>query len=191
MKIVLGSASPRRREILEAIGIAHDIVVADINETSEPGEVPLRYLERIVVEKFTAIATQVDALRYVLVADTIVIVDSDILGKPKDDVEAAAMVLRLSGRTHEVSTRFLFGLGTGVLHAETVRTEVHFRVLEAGEIAAYVRTGEGSDKAGGYAIQGKAAAFVDWIRGSYSGVVGLPAAEVCVAWQKLMRDATN
>ncbi len=188
---MLGSASPRRREILDALGILYDVVIADVDEASEFGEMPLRYLDRVSTAKFTAVANKVDPQRYILVADTIVIVDSDILGKPKDDVEGASMLQRLSGRTHEVSTRFLFGLGAAVLHAETVRTEVHFRALEAAEVSAYVRTGEGCDKAGGYAIQGRAAAFVDWIRGSYSGVVGLPAAEVSVAWQRLMRDATN
>ncbi len=191
MKLVLGSGSPRRREILEAIGIAHEVMVAQVDESPEPGEAPPRYLERIAQAKFDAVAAKLDNDSYILVADTSVIIDSDILGKPASDDEAIAMLKRLAGRSHEVSTRFVLGRGVEALHAETVRTEVHFRALEAAEITAYVRTGEGRDKAGSYAIQGRAAAFVDWIRGSYSGVVGLPAAEVCLAWQRLMRDAAN
>jgi septum formation protein len=191
VKFILGSGSPRRAEILKAIGIAHEVMVAQVDESPAEGEAPLRYLERIAAAKFEAVAAKLDVACYILVADTIVIVDSDILVKPDDDYHGAEMLRRLAGRSHEVSTRFVLGRGADVLHAETVRTEVHFRALEAAEISAYVRTGEGRDKAGSYAIQGRAAAFVDWIRGSYSSVVGLPAAEVWVAWQRALQGAVN
>lgn len=185
LSIVLGSASPRRRELLEAQGFRLHVRPADVDETVQPGEEPAAYLARVVADKLGAAKTQIgpgmraDAL---IVADTTVTIDGRILGKPIDREESKKMIEALSGRAHDVMTRFsIFALESGREHAETVTTRVIFRALEASEVDAYVATGEGDDKAGAYAVQGKGAALVTRIEGSYSNVVGLPIAEVVVA----------
>lgn len=190
--LVLGSASPRRREIVSALGIPFVVVVGAANEDVIPGEAPADYLARVVAAKLDAVqrdvakrGVQASAL---LVADTSVIVDSHILGKPADADEAQEMLARLSGRAHEVMTRFALGSIAGdVLHAETVATRVVFRPIPPELIRRYAASGEGLDKAGGYAIQGGAQSFVSRIEGSYTNVVGLPAAEVAVALEALSR----
>lgn len=184
--LVLGSGSPRRRDFLASLGLSFEVRPAEVDESTLAAEAPDAYLTRICVLKLDAVmATTGDAL--VLVADTSVIVDGDVLGKPRDADDNAAMIRRLAGRAHEVSTRFALGRAGACLHAETVTTEVVFRPLSDALIARYVRSGEGSDKAGGYAIQGFGAWLVAQIRGSASNVVGLPMCEVVRALEALGR----
>ena len=189
VSIVLGSASPRRRELLEAQGFRLHVRPADVDETVRAGEAPEAYLDRIVADKLRAARAQIghgtraDAL---IVADTTVTIDGRILGKPGDREESKSMIEALAGRAHDVMTRFaILDLGSSRDHAETVTTRVIFRELTSAEIDAYVATGEGDDKAGAYAVQGKGAALVTRIDGSYTNVVGLPIAEVVVALAKL------
>lgn len=177
--IVLASASPRRREILATLGIPFRVELADIDESTVPGEPADRYVVRLAREKALAVAERVAPGPCVLAADTSVVVDGAILGKPHDDDDARRMLRALSGRPHEVLT------GVAVLATadrswthRCVATEVFFRALDEGEIDRYVASGEGRDKAGGYAIQGLGMGLVREIRGSYTNVVGLPAAEV-------------
>jgi septum formation protein len=184
--LVLGSASPRRRELLALAGVPIVVRTAAVDESPRPAESPSAYLERIALAKLAAIcASELPATPGVLVADTIVVAPGGaILGKPADPEEARAMLEALSGATHEVRTRFLLGApraGSAPVHAQTVTTRVTFRALSYGEMAAYVAGGEGEDKAGAYAVQGGAAAFVERIDGSYTNVVGLPLSEVIVA----------
>ena len=186
--LLLGSASPRRKAILETLGLPVRVAVVEVDETVLPRESPAAYLERVVAAKLGALratAGVADA-GALLVADTSVIVDGEILGKPRDAAEGREMIGRLSGRAHEVHTRFAVSdggaQGSGAAaHAETVVTRVVFRTLDEGEVARYVATGEGSDKAGGYAIQGVGSFAVSRIEGSYPNVVGLPACEVIAA----------
>lgn len=193
--LVLGSASPRRREILERVGVAHVVVAGSADETVLPDEPARAYLTRIVASKLLAVASALPAELAVespaiLVADTSVVLDGDILGKPTGTDDAVRMLARLSGRTHEVCTRFAIaryrdGARPDVAHAETVVTRVSFREVRVPEIEAYALHGEGADKAGGYAIQGRASGFVARIEGSYTNVVGLPACEVLVALRQI------
>jgi septum formation protein len=193
--LVLGSASPRRREILERVGIRHMVVAGCADETVLPEERVLPYLTRVVALKLQAVAAALPAdlaarQPAILVADTSVVLEGDILGKPTDEGDARRMVARLSARTHEVYTRFAIALHrenetSEIAHAETVVTHVSFRALSANEIETYARQGEGADKAGGYAIQGLASGFVSRIEGSYTNVVGLPASEVIIALRQL------
>jgi septum formation protein len=167
------------------------VVTAEADEGVEGGEGAGAYLERVALAKLEGVRARVAreglAQDLLLVADTSVLVDGEILGKPASDAEARAMIARLAGRAHEVWTRFvLAGTTAGApLHAETVATRVTFRALDEDEIAAYAASGEGRDKAGAYAVQGLGAAFVSRIEGSYSNVVGLPACEVVVALRRL------
>jgi len=196
--ILLGSGSPRRREILGNLRVPFVVHVAPADESTLPGEVPAAYLERVVLAKLAAVAAafapgsavpaEVKLTSAVLVADTSVIEGGDILGKPGDVEEAEAMIARLAGRTHEVWTRFVLGSAAVVpeiLHAATVVTRVTFRALVASQVRAYAESGEGSDKAGGYAVQGLGAGLVSRIEGSYTNVVGLPACEVLLALEGL------
>jgi septum formation protein len=199
--LLLASASPRRREILQQLRIPHLVAApSGVDESVASGEDAAVYLERVVRAKLTAAGavfcdphTTGDTLRgldrasragAVLVADTSVILDGAILGKPGSIAEAESMIARLAGRTHEVWTRFALGQPTPeaeVVHVETVVTRVTFRSLTPERIRRYAESGEGDDKAGAYAVQGLGAALVAHIEGSYSNVVGLPAAEVVVA----------
>lgn len=189
--LVLGSGSPRRKEILAAIAVPFVVHKGDANEDVAPGESAEHYLERVAVAKLLDVTkTLPESLRTtaraVLVADTSVVIDGEILGKPGLGEAAEAMFARLSGRSHLVMTRFAIGSVEGKLeHAETVTTHVTFRALTAAQITAYAASGEGADKAGGYAVQGLGAAYVSRIEGSYSNVVGLPACEVAAALEKL------
>jgi septum formation protein len=188
----LGSASPRRREILASLGLPFVVLVASVDEAVRKGETPDVYLARIVSAKLDAVGATAPRDRAVLVADTSVLLDEEILGKPSDVHEAEGMIARLAGRTHEVHTRFAIGqitdTGTGlvrVLHAETVATRVTFRALSTAQARAYAESGEGLDKAGAYAVQGLGASLVATISGSYTNVVGLPACELVVALTRL------
>ncbi len=193
--LVLGSASPRRRELLLLLGLPVVVCAAPVDESVRPDEGADAYLDRIVAAKLDAVRSEGpragSSQRHghaVLVADTIVVApDGTILGKPKGDEEARAMLERLAGVTHDVRTRFALADGrhAPAAHAQTVTTRVTFRELEAAELRHYAAGGEGRDKAGGYAVQGTAAAFVKRIDGSYTNVVGLPLCEVVVAMRSL------
>lgn len=175
--IILASASPRRREILTTLGIPHRILVSDADETLPAGISPAQAVETLAARKAAAVAPLVAAEDIVLAADTVVAVDGDILGKPCDEADAAAMLRRLSGRAHTVYTGVALRRGEQVLIAHEA-TDVHFAPLTETDIAAYIATGEPADKAGAYAIQGRGAAFVERIEGDYFNVVGLPAHRV-------------
>ncbi len=171
-RIVLASQSPRRRELLAQIGIAHEVRPADVDESVLPGEEPLPHVERLARAKAHALAgVMPDAV--VIAADTIVVVDGRILGKPADDGHAREMLRALAGRTHTVHTAVAVARGESTLSAvESVA--VTFRALGDDEIAAYVETGEPRDKAGAYGIQGYGAVLVQRIEGDYFAVMGLP-----------------
>jgi septum formation protein len=179
--LILGSASPRRREILSGLGLTLVVLPADIDESVRAGESPAAYLERIVQEKLEAVTSRLGAqpAAAVLVADTSVIIDGDILGKPSDSADAVRLLTRLCGRVHRVHTRYAIGRPDGALAvARTVTTEVTLRAASADEIERYARSGEGLDKAGAYAAQGIGSFLVERVNGSYTNVVGLPACEV-------------
>jgi len=188
--LVLGSASPRRRELLELIDVPFIVRAVDVDESPRRGEEADAYLERIVSAKLDAVrATGLAPAVAVLVADTVVVSPGgSILGKPEDDGVGQAMIESLSATTHEVHTRFSLAAVSAhapVEHAETVTTRVTFRAIAPAEARAYVAFGEGRDKAGGYAVQGRAATFVSAIEGSYTNVVGLPLCQVVVAMRVL------
>jgi septum formation protein len=178
--LVLASASPRRAELLARVGLRLKVAPADLDETPRADERPLEYVRRMAAEKcalgVSRLGPGADGLA-VLAADTIVVLESRILGKPADAGEAAAMLADLAGRRHEVVTAYRIQRGEAVAE-RSVSTVVKFRLLGADEIAAYVASGEWQGKAGGYAIQGIAALFAGEIRGSITNVVGLPLAEV-------------
>ncbi|QHQ37343.1 Maf family protein [Algicella marina] len=175
MRLILASASPRRLELLESIGIVPDEVrPADIDETPTAGEKPRPYAKRMAYEK--ALATEVRPGEIILAADTVVAAGSRILGKPNDAAEAERFLRLLSGRRHRVIT------GVSVRSADVQRTRevetlVKMKRLSEAEITGYIASGEWRGKAGGYGIQGRAAALVPWLQGSWSAVVGLPLAE--------------
>jgi septum formation protein len=184
--LLLGSASPRRREILATLGIPVRFTAAEVDETPLAGEAPLAYLERVTAAKLAAVMRlpEANGAGALLVADTTVILDDRILGKPADEVDARDMLRALAGRAHRVSTCFALGAPPGAepaVHTETVTSRVVFRDLDDEEVALYAATGEGRDKAGAYAIQGIGAFAVARVEGSYSNVVGLPACEVIAA----------
>lgn len=169
-RLILASASPRRRALLEQIGLEFDVVPADIDETVQPDEAPARYVQRLAVSKAKAVFRPGAV---VVGADTIVAIDDEILGKPCGLTEGVAMLQRLSGRAHEVLTAVAAYDGER-LESRVVATTVHFRHIGAGEAQMYWRTGEPADKAGGYGIQGIGGIFAERLEGSYSAVVGLP-----------------
>ncbi|MGJ0514659.1 MAG: Maf family protein [Methylomicrobium sp.] len=175
-RIILASASPRRRELLDQIGIAYDIRPVDIDESPHPDEAPADYVCRIAAEKSAVCHTQAASIGLpVLAADTAVVLNGRIMGKPKDKEDALAMLRRLSGQTHQVYSAVSL---RGNEHGEALSvTEVTFRTLSEQEIVAYWATSEPADKAGSYAIQGLGSVFVQSIQGSFSGVVGLPLFE--------------
>ncbi|MDH3418254.1 MAG: Maf family nucleotide pyrophosphatase [Gammaproteobacteria bacterium] len=176
--IYLASASPRRSALLEQIGVAHRVLPADISEAREPDEPSERYVMRLAEQKAAAVwkRTRGEQSRPVLAADTTVVLDERVLGKPRDVADALEMLADLSGRSHRVLTgvalRHMGGL-TSVLSV----SEVRFRPTSEAERRAYCATGEPLDKAGGYGIQGYGAVFVERIKGSFSAVVGLPLRE--------------
>ena len=176
--VYLASASPRRSELLRQIGVPFEVRPADIPETQAAGESADALVLRLAVAKADAVWRRVpaDERRPVLAADTAVVLDERVLGKPADEAEAEAMLAALSGRTHRVLTAVALRCGDA---AETLlsSSEVRFRATTREERAAYCRSGEPLDKAGGYGIQGRAAMFVEYLAGSYSGVVGLPLFE--------------
>ena len=190
-RIYLASRSPRRRELLQQIGIAHEVLTQrikaergpDVNEDPLPGEKPRDYVMRVCRDKVESgwlrVAQRKLPVRGVLAADTTVCLGDLILGTPRNAAEATEFLTRLSGQEHEVLTAIAFKLGER-MEAELSVTAVRFRLLDPREIERYVASGEPMDKAGAYGIQGRAGAFVSEIRGSYSGVMGLPLHETAL-----------
>jgi septum formation protein len=175
-RVVLASGSPRRRDLLNLVGISHEVRPPNIDETMRDGETPRRHAERLAREKASAIATR-DPSLITIGADTIVVVNRKVLGKPRDTVQAAAMLKQLSGRQHTVVTAVAVARGKKLRSAvEEVR--VKFRKLHDDEIAAYIATGEPMDKAGAYGIQGYGATIVECVEGDYFAVMGLPLARL-------------
>jgi septum formation protein len=171
-RVVLASASPRRRQLLDLIGIAHEVRPANIDESMRPRENPRRHAERLAREKATTISKR-DPDLITIAADTIVVVNRKVLGKPRDAEDAARMLALLSGREHVVTTAVAVSRGKKLRSAvEEVR--VRFRRLRDDEIEAYIATGEPMDKAGAYGIQGFGATIVERIEGDYFAVMGLP-----------------
>ncbi len=173
MKLVLASASPRRRELLRMIGLDPEVIPPDIEEKLQPGESTERFLERVSIEKGMAVYRRALHAALIVSADTIVLLDGRILGKPAGRLDARAMLLDLGGRRHQVWT------GLALMHRGTTRfaisrTEVSFRPLEEDEVDRYLDTEHYQDKAGAYAIQGRAAVFVESIHGCYFNVMGFP-----------------
>ncbi len=195
--LVLGSGSPRRREILTSLLIAHVVRKAEADETVRPNETPAAYMARVALAKLDAVRaiavnepdSESGEAATILVADTSVIDGGAILGKPESLAHGEQLIAQLAGKTHEVHTRFALASASahaaGPLHAETVITRVTFRPLSARDVKAYAANGEGRDKAGGYAVQGLGASLVARIDGSYTNVVGLPACELVVALSRL------
>lgn len=182
-QILLASASPRRSELLRQVGIAHAVRPVEVDESVRPGEAPAAYVLRLAEAKAAALWQRLAAeeRKPVLAADTTVALEGEIFGKPGSLAEARAMLGRLSGRTHAVHTAIALLHGRGSA-ARVSSSTVTFRELTPGEIDWYWRTGEPADKAGGYAVQGRAAAFISHIAGSYSGIMGLPLFET---WELL------
>jgi septum formation protein len=181
--LLLGSASPRRREILAGLGLPIHVLPSDVAEERARDESPAAYLERIVLDKLSGVARLCVDLRYsaILVADTIVVIDDDVLGKPVDVTQAAELVGRLVGRTHTVYTGYALSLPAAPARPATYRvvgTEVGMRAASNDEVLRYARTGEGLDKAGAYAAQGIGAFLIERIEGSHTNVIGLPACEL-------------
>jgi septum formation protein len=171
--LILASSSPRRRELLREAGIAFEVHPAHVNEEQHPGEAPLDYARRLAQEKAEAVARRYPQ-SYVLGADTIVVVDGAVLGKPDDAADAARMLRTLSGRGHAVTTAVSLMSPAGDTETRSCTTQVYFHKLTEDEIQRYVAGGEPMDKAGAYAIQGGASRWTDRIEGEFSNVVGLP-----------------
>jgi septum formation protein len=176
--IYLASASPRRSELLTQIGVAHHVRPVDIDESQRAGEPPADYVVRLARTKADTLWNQLGAAERlpVLGSDTTVALGQDILGKPAGRDDGVAMLKRLSGRTHQVYTGVALRADAG-LESRLSVSEVTFRELSEAEAEAYWSTGEPADKAGGYAVQGRAAVFIERIAGSYSGIMGLPLFE--------------
>jgi septum formation protein len=185
VSLILASASPRRAELLTAAGFTFETVPADIDETPRHGEHPVGYAMRIARAKAERVAAQRTS-EVVLAADTVVVGEGRLMGKPVDRADAASMLRTLSGRTHDVHTAVVVR-GPRVNAEELVTTRVRFQVLSDAEITWYVETGEPEGKAGAYGIQGRASRFIDWIEGSWSNVVGLPISTV----YRLLREQTD
>ncbi len=181
-KLVLASASPRRRELLTRLVVPYIADSADIDETPNPGELPADYVLRMALGKASSVVARYSLSQYsVLAADTTVVIDGDVLGKPVDLFDGLAILARLSGRKHTVMTGLCLHCADTVI-TRLVETDVHFIQLDREVCEAYLATDEPWDKAGAYAIQGLGGAFVSAIHGSYSNVVGLPLSET---WQLL------
>ncbi len=187
-KIYLASASARRQELLHQLGISFDVIVPSVSELQRQGEGPMEYVRRLALEKARdashLVAERALPLRPILAADTSVVLDGAVLGKPRDRQEGETMLRNLSGRTHTVLTAVTV-LHDGAQQSAIDESQVTFRRLDTAEIAHYWETGESADKAGAYALQGRAAAFVSRIEGSYSGIVGLPLYHVAAMLAKV------
>ncbi len=184
--LVLASQSPRRAEILRQAGIPFSVRPASVDETPRADEQPLDYVERLAEEKASAVEAAPDEI--VLAADTVVVIDGAILGKPADEADARRMLAMLSGRRHEVVTGICLKRGEEIIR-DSCTTEVWFSIMSDAEIAAYAAGGEPLDKAGAYAIQGLASKYIDKIHGCYFNVVGLPVAMVHNHLRYFMKSA--
>jgi len=174
VQLILASSSPRRRQLLELLGLKFEVRSANIDESIQGGETPSAYVERVAMLKAVRVATQMPQA-LILGADTAVVVDGRILGKPQSPADARRMLTLLSGRSHAVLT----GIALAGTHQSSriVESQIDFRVLSRGEIDWYIRTGEPMDKAGAYGAQGIGSFLIQSVHGSYSNVVGLPLAE--------------
>lgn len=189
--LYLASASPRRQELLRQLGVAFDVLPTTVAEEPQRGESPRAYVTRLARAKARAGVELMRVRRLperpVLGADTEVVLDGEILGKPRDRAHGLAMLSRLSGRTHQVLTAVSV-VQQDEMHEALAESRVTFAPLSAAEIEQYWATGEPADKAGGYAIQGRAAAFIARIEGSYTGIVGLPLFEVAQLLKRIGCD---
>jgi septum formation protein len=191
LKLILGSGSPRRLELLSQLGVVPDAVrPPDIDEDARRAELPRDYVKRIAMEKLAEMVADDDTV--VLCADTTVALGRRIMGKPRDAGEAAEFLYALSGRRHKVITAVAVKRGTRTWLRD-VQSTVAFKELSDAEVNAYLASGDWQGKAGGYAIQGPAGAFIPWINGSYTGIVGLPLTETAglltAAGYPLYKDA--
>ncbi len=192
-KIYLASASPRRQELLRQIGVDFELLAVEVGEDARPHESPVEYVRRLATDKarvgFAELARRGLPVRPVVGADTCVVVDGEILGKPRDRADGLAILRRLAGRSHQVLSGICVvaraARGQTVEHSAVNVSTVTFGPLSEQEIAAYWASGEPADKAGGYAIQGLAARFIARLEGSYSGVMGLPLRELTQILLKL------
>jgi len=187
MRLVLASASPRRADLLRAAGYAFETLAVDLDERHRPGEPPEAYVARLAREKSAAAMRQLadrESDVVVLGADTTVVIDGEILGKPVDERDSQRMLRRLSGRRHEVLTGISLRTST-VERGRVVTTSVYMTELSVDDVAWYVGSGEGRDKAGAYAVQGLASRFIPRIDGSYANVVGLPVTAVAELLREL------
>ena len=182
VKVVLASGSPRRRLLLKLIGIEHEVFPSNIDETMRPRETPRRHAERLAREKASAVASR-EPQTITVAADTIVVINRKVLGKPRDEDDARRMLSMLSGREHTVITAVAVARGRK-LRSAVEEVKVKFRRLRDDEIDAYVATGEPMDKAGAYGIQGFGATIVECVNGDYFAVMGLPLARLVT----LLRD---
>lgn len=183
-QLVLASASPRRHALLKQIGIPHIVYATEVEEYPKSHETPEQYVYRVAAEKSLAVQKKTGTLLPVLAADTEVVLDGSIVGKPQDREHAISILSRLSGRKHEVLSAV--SLRLDLVHRKVLsRTTVLFRPISRRDIEAYCATGEPEGKAGGYAIQGRGAIFVEHLSGSYSGVVGLPLFETTTLLESL------
>jgi septum formation protein len=182
---ILASISPRRQELLSSVGLKFKIIPAHVNEAYLAGESPREHVRRLAQSKAMTIARK-NPSAIVLGADTIVVIDGLILGKPKNKKQAIEMLTRLSDREHQVFTGFtLAQAGAKVYKTKVIRSAVRFKKISPEEMQWYVNCDEPYDKAGGYAVQGKGASFIKSIRGSYTNVIGLPLCEVMEELKKL------
>ncbi|MDR0819492.1 MAG: Maf family protein [Oscillospiraceae bacterium] len=188
--IILASASPRRRELIERLGLTFTVIPAKSELSAEPGEAPELSVVRIAKAKAEEIAAGSNDLRLIISADTIVVIDGKILGKPADADDAANMLAELSSKTHEVITAVTLLKNGGALEF-TERTFVTFREITPAEINAYVSSGEPLDKAGAYGIQGLGGMFIERIDGDYYNVVGLPICALSIALKRFGIDLTE
>ncbi len=184
--LILASGSPRRKDLLESIGVSFEIIPSDVDETFLPFENPIEGVKRLSFEKAREVSQNYPGY-WIIGADTVVVIDGRVLGKPVDEDEAKIMLRSLNGTTHEVYTGFSLVNSQCMEKAVTgcSRSEVFIRSLSADEIDEYVATGEPMDKAGAYAIQGLGAAIVQSVNGSYTNVVGLPLCEVAHELKRL------
>ncbi len=173
-KIILASASPRRKDLLESIGLKFEIIPSQIEENIENKPFSYALIENIALEKTLDVSKKISCPAIIIGSDTVVVIDNRILGKPKDDKDAFNMLKLLAGRTHKVlSAVAVYDTETKKVVKDSVTSEVVFREIKEEEIQSYIRTGEPADKAGAYAIQGKAGIFVKEIKGCYSNIVGI------------------
>ena len=182
---ILASASPRRRELFQSIGLKFKIIPAHVNENYLAGESPRQHVKRLSIDKAMVIARKYPEA-WVLGADTIVVIDGLILGKPKNKTQAREMLQNLSGREHKVFTGFTIAhVAAKIYKTKVIQSAVQFKTISPKEMDWYVSCDEPYDKAGGYAVQGKGAYFIQSIRGSYTNVIGLPLCEVLEELKKL------